>query len=98
MASTPVVVLSTILGRTLTMDEYKFALGGINLTKLSPPLIKITQSVIRTISGHFAGVLSWSVRLWQGARLAQSGGQNNCWDRGLNLWETVGTALYGRAE
>jgi len=40
LASTPVVVLSTILGRTPSMDEYKAAVDGINLTKFSPPLGK----------------------------------------------------------
>jgi len=38
LASTPVVVLSTILGRTPTMEEYEAAVKGINLTKFSPPL------------------------------------------------------------
>lgn len=37
LSSTPVVVLSTILGRTPTMDEYKAAVQGINLTKFAPP-------------------------------------------------------------
>ncbi|MDQ8184828.1 bifunctional aconitate hydratase 2/2-methylisocitrate dehydratase [Pelagicoccus sp. SDUM812002] len=37
LASTPVVVLSAILGRIPTMDEYKVAVEGINLTKFSPP-------------------------------------------------------------
>lgn len=36
LSSTPVVVLSTILGRTPTMDEYKAAVEGINLTKFKP--------------------------------------------------------------
>jgi aconitate hydratase 2/2-methylisocitrate dehydratase len=36
LSSTPVVVLSTILGRTPTMDEYKAAVRGINLTKFAP--------------------------------------------------------------
>jgi len=40
LASTPVVVLSTILGRTPNMDEYKAAVEGINLTKFAPPLGK----------------------------------------------------------
>jgi aconitate hydratase 2/2-methylisocitrate dehydratase len=31
-----VVVLSTILGRTPTMDEYKAAVKGINLTQFAP--------------------------------------------------------------
>lgn len=36
LSSTPVVVLSTILGRTPTMDEYTAAVEGINLTKFAP--------------------------------------------------------------
>lgn len=40
LASTPVVVLSTILGRTPSVDEYKSAVNGINLTKFAPPLGK----------------------------------------------------------
>ena len=36
LSSTPVVVLSTILGRTPTMAEYKTAVKGINLTKFAP--------------------------------------------------------------
>ncbi|MEM9330645.1 MAG: bifunctional aconitate hydratase 2/2-methylisocitrate dehydratase [Pseudomonadota bacterium] len=37
LASTPVVVLSAILGRTPNMDEYTAAVEGINLTKFAPP-------------------------------------------------------------
>ena len=37
LASTPVVVLSTILGRTPSIEEYKAAVNGINLTKFAPP-------------------------------------------------------------
>jgi aconitate hydratase 2/2-methylisocitrate dehydratase len=37
LASTPVVVLSAILGRTPNLDEYKAAVEGINLTKFAPP-------------------------------------------------------------
>ena len=37
LASTPVVVLSTILGRTPTLEEYKSAVEGINLTSFAPP-------------------------------------------------------------
>jgi len=40
LASTPVVVLSAILGRTPTIEEYKTAVDGINLTKFAPPLEK----------------------------------------------------------
>ncbi|MFY0483939.1 bifunctional aconitate hydratase 2/2-methylisocitrate dehydratase [Flavobacterium sp. PLA-1-15] len=36
LSSTPVVVLSTILGRTPTIEEYKLAVEGINLTKFVP--------------------------------------------------------------
>nr|WP_321461524.1 bifunctional aconitate hydratase 2/2-methylisocitrate dehydratase [uncultured Cohaesibacter sp.] len=38
LASTPVVVLSAILGRTPTLEEYKSAVEGIDLTKFAPPL------------------------------------------------------------
>lgn len=38
LASTPVVVLSTILGRTPSIGEYTDAVDGINLTKFAPPL------------------------------------------------------------
>ncbi|MBC2607824.1 bifunctional aconitate hydratase 2/2-methylisocitrate dehydratase [Pelagicoccus albus] len=37
LASTPVVVLSAILGRIPNMEEYKTAVEGINLTKFAPP-------------------------------------------------------------
>ena len=37
LASTPVVVLSAILGRIPNMDEYRNAVKGINLTEFSPP-------------------------------------------------------------
>jgi len=37
LASTPVVVLSAILGRTPTLSEYKAAVKGIDLTKFAPP-------------------------------------------------------------
>jgi aconitate hydratase 2/2-methylisocitrate dehydratase len=37
LASTPVVVLSTILGRTPSIDEYKTAVEGIDLTRFAPP-------------------------------------------------------------
>ena len=37
LASTPVVVLSAILGRIPTIEEYESAVVGINLTKFSPP-------------------------------------------------------------
>jgi len=37
LSSTPVVVLSTILGRTPTIEEYTKAVDGITLTKFAPP-------------------------------------------------------------
>ena len=37
LASTPVVVLSAILGRTPSLDEYTAAVEGIDLTKFAPP-------------------------------------------------------------
>lgn len=37
LASTPVVVLSAILGRTPSIKEYKAAVEGIDLTKFAPP-------------------------------------------------------------
>lgn len=49
LASTPVVVLSAILGRTPTLDEYKAAVVGIDLTKFAPPL----QKPAATASAHF---------------------------------------------
>ncbi|MGL4383776.1 MAG: bifunctional aconitate hydratase 2/2-methylisocitrate dehydratase [Flavobacterium sp.] len=36
LSSTPVVVLSTILGRTPTIEEYTAAVKGINLTQFAP--------------------------------------------------------------
>lgn len=38
LASTPVVVLSTILGRTPSLEEYTAAVEGINLTSFAPPV------------------------------------------------------------
>ncbi len=49
LGSTPVVVLSAILGRTPTLDEYKTAVQGIDLTKFSPPNLK----PLDTKSVHF---------------------------------------------
>ena len=49
LASTPVVVLSAILGRTPTIDEYKTAVKGIDLTKFSPSVEKNQN----TLSAHF---------------------------------------------
>jgi len=44
LASTPVVVLSAILGRTPSIEEYKEAVEGIDLTKFAPPLQKPLDS------------------------------------------------------
>ncbi len=49
LGSTPVVVLSAILGRTPTLDEYKTAVNGIDLTKFSPPV----QKTPGTMSAHY---------------------------------------------
>ena len=49
LASTPVVVLSAILGRTPTIEEYKAAIVGINLTKFAPP----TEKPLDSLSVHF---------------------------------------------
>ena len=38
LSSTPVVVLSAILGRTPNVDEYKTAVEGIPLTQFAPPV------------------------------------------------------------
>ena len=44
LASTPVVVLSAILGRTPTIEEYKAAVKGIALTKFAPPVDNLKTS------------------------------------------------------
>jgi aconitate hydratase 2/2-methylisocitrate dehydratase len=49
LASTPVVVLSAILGRTPTLEEYTTAVEGIDLTKFAPP----KKAPIDTLSVHF---------------------------------------------
>ncbi|WP_297844852.1 bifunctional aconitate hydratase 2/2-methylisocitrate dehydratase [uncultured Roseibium sp.] len=49
LASTPVVVLSAILGRTPSLDEYKAAVEGIDLTKFAPP----NQKPLDARSVHF---------------------------------------------
>jgi len=41
LASTPVVVLSSILGRIPSLEEYKNAVSGINLTRFSPTLNRL---------------------------------------------------------
>ena len=49
LASTPVVVLSAILGRTPSTEEYKAAVDGIDLTKFAPP----TGKPLTSDSVHF---------------------------------------------
>jgi len=49
LGSTPVVVLSAILGRTPTLEEYKVSVEGIDLTKFAPPL----QKPLDSLSVHF---------------------------------------------
>jgi aconitate hydratase 2/2-methylisocitrate dehydratase len=49
LASTPVVVLSAILGRTPTIEEYKTAVEGIDLTTFTPP----DQKPLSNSSAHF---------------------------------------------
>ena len=49
LGSTPVVVLSAILGRTPTLEEYKSAVDGIDLTKFAPP----EQTPLDSRSVHF---------------------------------------------
>ncbi len=43
LSSTPVVVLSAILGRTPTMEEYKTAVNGIPLTTFAPPIAAMSS-------------------------------------------------------
>ncbi|MGS2719845.1 bifunctional aconitate hydratase 2/2-methylisocitrate dehydratase [Paraglaciecola aestuariivivens] len=44
LGSTPLVVLSTMLGRFPTMDEYTAAVEGINLTDFAPPTHTLTSA------------------------------------------------------
>jgi aconitate hydratase 2/2-methylisocitrate dehydratase len=45
LGSTPLVVLSSMLGRFPTLAEYKSAVDGINLTDFAPPLEALTTPV-----------------------------------------------------
>jgi aconitate hydratase 2/2-methylisocitrate dehydratase len=49
LGSTPLVVLAAVLGRTPTLEEYKAAVEGIDLTKFAPPLAAPST----TKSAHF---------------------------------------------
>ena len=42
LGSTPIVVLASILGRFPSMEEYKEAVAGINLTDFAPPTEELT--------------------------------------------------------
>jgi aconitate hydratase 2 / 2-methylisocitrate dehydratase len=42
LGSTPLVVLSTVLGRFPTVEEYKNAVEGINLTDFEPPAVELS--------------------------------------------------------
>jgi len=42
LGSTPLVVLSSVLGRFPTLDEYEAAVDGINLTEFAPPVEELT--------------------------------------------------------
>lgn len=46
LASTPVVVLSSVLGRTPTIEEYKAAVEGIDLTRFEPPEEELTATPV----------------------------------------------------
>ncbi len=46
LGSTPMVVLSTMLGRFPTMAEYKEAVAGINLTSFAPPSEDLARPAI----------------------------------------------------
>ena len=50
LASTPVVVLSAILGRTPTIEEYKTAVKGIKLTQFAPPIKKMASKPAHLLS------------------------------------------------
>lgn len=50
LASTPVVVLSAILGRTPTIEEYKYAVKGIKLTQFAPPNSDMTTKPSHLLS------------------------------------------------
>jgi aconitate hydratase 2/2-methylisocitrate dehydratase len=49
LASTPMVVLSSILGRFPTLAEYKEAVDGINLTSFAPPTEDLSIEPIRIV-------------------------------------------------
>ena len=50
LASTPVVVLSSILGRIPSIEEYTKAVEGINLTNFVPP---VTEKMDNSLSINY---------------------------------------------
>ena len=50
LSSTPVVVLSAILGRIPTLDEYKVSINNIQLTKFAPPQNEMTSKPKHLVS------------------------------------------------
>ncbi|MCE2029384.1 bifunctional aconitate hydratase 2/2-methylisocitrate dehydratase [Sessilibacter corallicola] len=46
LGSTPLVVLSTVLGRFPTIEEYKASVEGINLTDFAPPTEELTTEAV----------------------------------------------------
>ena len=49
LGSTPLVVLSTVLGRFPTLEEYKASVAGINLTDFAPPAEEMTTAPVEFI-------------------------------------------------
>ena len=49
LGSTPLVVLSSILGRFPSMDEYKAAVEGIDLTRFAPPTQEMTTKYVAAV-------------------------------------------------
>ena len=54
LGSTPLVVLSTILGRFPTMDEYTAAVEGIDLTRFAPPTEAMTVPASQAVAVKIA--------------------------------------------
>ncbi|OIQ46744.1 MAG: aconitate hydratase [Gammaproteobacteria bacterium MedPE] len=49
LGSTPLVVLSSILGRFPSMNEYKAAVEGIDLTRFAPPTEEMTTKYVAAV-------------------------------------------------
>ena len=54
LGSTPIVVLSTVLGRFPTTEEYKSAVEGIDLTRFTPPTEAMTTPVSQAVAVKIA--------------------------------------------